>query len=164
MIKAVSLTRIREYTKEKAAYGDGSTDLVRADDPVSGRGDSNSRTDLDLAGGRSSCIVAVSGPGIIWQLTAFVVVSFILLVFTRPFAKKYINSHHEKTNYEELIGGVVKVTETVDNIAQTGAAFAQGKEWTARAEDDRQRLEAGSLAEVVAVSGVKLILKHYEEV
>src|SRR5699024_10251109 len=57
MIKAVSLTRIREYTKEKAAYGDGSTDLVRADDPVSGRGDSNSGTDLDLAGGRSSCSV-----------------------------------------------------------------------------------------------------------
>lgn len=122
-------------------------------------------TSIWLAGGAlAALIVAVSGPGIIWQLTAFVVVSFILMVFTRPFAKKYINSHHEKTNYEELIGGVVKVTETVDNIAQTGAAFAQGKEWTARAEDDRQRLEAGSLAEVVAVSGVKLILKHYEEV
>ena len=116
-------------------------------------------TSIWLAGGAlAALIVAVSGPGIIWQLTAFVVVSFILLVFTRPFAKKYINSHHEKTNYEELIGGVV------DNIAQTGAVFAQGKEWTARAEDDRQRLEAGSLAEVVAVSGVKLILKHYEEV
>lgn len=122
-------------------------------------------TSIWLAGGAlAALIVAVSGPGIIWQLTAFVIVSFILLVFTRPFAKKYINSHHEKTNYEELIGGVVKVTETVDNIAQTGAVFAQGKEWTARAEDDRQRLEAGSLAEVVAVSGVKLILKHYEEV
>lgn len=122
-------------------------------------------TSIWLAGGAlAALIVAVSGPGVIWQLTAFVAVSFILLVFTRPFAKKYINSHHEKTNYEELIGGVVKVTETVDNIAQTGAAFAQGKEWTARAEDDRQRLEAGSLAEVVAVSGVKLILKHYEEV
>lgn len=122
-------------------------------------------TSIWLAGGAlAALIVAVSGPGIIWQLTTFVVVSFILLVFTRSFAKKYINSHHEKTNYEELIGGVVKVTETVDNIAQTGAVFAQGKEWTARAEDDRQRLEAGSLAEVVAVSGVKLILKHYEEV
>ena len=77
-------------------------------------------TSIWLAGGAlAALIVAVSGPGIIWQLTAFVVVSFILLVFTRPFAKKYINSHHEKTNYEELIGGVVKVTETVDNIAQT---------------------------------------------
>ena len=71
-------------------------------------------TSIWLAGGAlAALIVAVSGPGIIWQLTAFVVVSFILLVFTRPFAKKYINSHHEKTNYEELIGGVVKVTETV---------------------------------------------------
>lgn len=122
-------------------------------------------TSIWLAGGSlAALIVAVSGSGIMWQILAFLLVSFILLVFTRPFAKKYINSHHEKTNYEELIGGVVKVTETVDNLEQTGTAFAQGKEWTARSEDDSQRLEAGSLAEVVAVSGVKLILKRYEEV
>lgn len=122
-------------------------------------------TSIWLAGGSlAALIVAVSGPGIMWQILAFLLVSFILLVFTRPFAKKYINSHHEKTNYEELIGGVVKVTETVDNLEQTGTAFAQGKEWTARSEDDGQKLEAGSLAEVVAVSGVKLILKRYEEV
>lgn len=121
-------------------------------------------TSVWLAGGSlAALITAASGQEIIWQLTVFVAVSFILLVITRPLAKKYINSHHERTNYEELIGQTVKVTETVDNFEQTGAAFAQGKEWTARTEKDGQRLEAGTLAEVVAVSGVKLILKRCKE-
>ena len=69
-----------------------------------------------------------------------------------------------KTNYEELIGEVVKVTETVDNLEQTGTAVARGLEWTARSENNGEKLPAGSLAQVVAVSGVKLILKPYEEV
>lgn len=121
-------------------------------------------TSIWLVGGSlAALIVSAAGAQIEWQIAAFILVSFILLVFTRPFARKYINSRHVKTNYEELIGEVVKVTETVDNLAQTGTAFAQGKEWTARAEDDSRRLEAGSLARVVAVSGVKLILKEYEE-
>ena len=62
-------------------------------------------TAIWLAGGAlAALIVSVAGPGIEWQILAFIIVSFLLLVFTRPFAKKYINSHHEKTNYEELIG------------------------------------------------------------
>ena len=101
--------------------------------------------------------------GIGWQLGIFALVSLLLLVFTRPFAKKYINAHHVKTNYEELIGEIVKVTETVDNLAQTGTAVARGKEWTARSADNAKKLEKGTLAQVVSVSGVKLILKCYEE-
>ncbi|HJC92354.1 MAG TPA: NfeD family protein, partial [Candidatus Mediterraneibacter excrementigallinarum] len=43
-------------------------------------------------------------------------------------------------------------------------AVARGLEWTARSENNGEKLPAGSLAQVVAVSGVKLILKPYEEV
>lgn len=122
-------------------------------------------TAIWLAGGALTAVLFdVAGAGLEWQIFAFIVVSILLLVFTRPFAKKYINAHHEKTNYEELIGEVVKVTETVDNLEQTGAAVARGLEWTARSEEKGEKLPAGSLAEVVAVSGVKLILKRYEEV
>ena len=68
--------------------------------------------------------------------------------------------HHVKTNCDELIGSVVKVTETVDNFAQTGTAIAQGKEWTARCKSDKDRIEKDSLAKVTAISGVKLILEN----
>lgn len=122
-------------------------------------------TAIWLAGGAlAAVLVSLAGAGLEWQIFAFIVVSILLLVFTRPFAKKYINAHHEKTNYEELIGEVVKVTETVANLEQTGTAVARGLEWTARSENNGEKLPAGSLAQVVAVSGVKLILKPYEEV
>ena len=97
------------------------------------------------------------------QIAVFVVVSAVLVIFTRPFAAKYINVHHVKTNCDELIGSVVKVTETVDNFAQTGTAIAQGKEWTARCKSDKDRIEKDSLAKVTAISGVKLILEKCKE-
>ena len=121
-------------------------------------------TAIWLAGGSlAALLTSLTGAGIIWQTLVFLLVSFLLLIFTRPFAMKYINSHHEKTNYEGLIGTVVKVTEKVDNYAQTGTAVANGLEWTARSEKDGETIEAGSLAKVTDVSGVKLILKFYEE-
>lgn len=122
-------------------------------------------TAIWLAGGAlGALIVSAAGLGPVWQIAAFIIVSLLLLVFTRPFAKKYINAHHVKTNYEELIGEVVKVTETVDNLEQTGSAVARGLEWTARSEENGEKLPKGTLAQVVDVSGVKLILKRYEEV
>ncbi len=122
-------------------------------------------TSIWLAGGSLAALIAATvGAGPVLQIVIFLAVSFLLLVFTRPFAKKYINSQHVKTNYEELIGEVVKVTETVDNLEQTGSALAKGLEWTARAEEDGEKIEKGALARVVDVSGVKLILKRYEEV
>lgn len=117
-----------------------------------------------LAGGSLvALLVSLTGAGIVWQVLMFILVSFLLVVFTRPFAMKYINVRHEKTNTDELIGKLVKVTETVDNYEQTGTATANGLEWTARAEDDKEKIEKGSLARVVRISGVKLILKKSEE-
>ena len=50
-------------------------------------------TSIWLAGGSlAALIVSAAGAQIEWQIAAFILVSFILLVFTRPFARKYINS------------------------------------------------------------------------
>ena len=98
-----------------------------------------------------------------WQITAFLLVTAILLYFTRPFAMKIINSKREKTNYEGVIGKTICIVERVDNIAQTGMAVVNGQEWTVRSENDEDVLEPGTMAKVVNISGVKLIVKRYEE-
>lgn len=98
-----------------------------------------------------------------WQIAAFLLVTAILLYFTRPFAMKIINSKREKTNYEGIIGKTIRIVERVDNIAQTGMAVVNGQEWTVRGANDDEILEAGTLAKVVNISGVKLIVKKYEE-
>ena len=117
-----------------------------------------------LAGGAvAELFVYLAGFNIWWQMGAFLIVSFLLLFFTRPFAVKYINSHHEKTNYEGIIGKMVRITERVDNLNGTGTAVVNGLEWTARTEEDGEVLNQGELAKVVNISGVKLIVKKYEE-
>ena len=121
-------------------------------------------TTIWMAGGAlGALILDLAGLNLWWQLGAFLVVSFTMLVFTRPFVVKYINSHHEKTNYEGIIGKVVRITEKVDNLQQTGTAVVNGLEWTTRAERDDVILDPGDLAKVVNISGVKLIVKKYEE-
>lgn len=121
-------------------------------------------TSIWLAGGALvALLLNMAGLGLIWQIAAFFIVSFLLLIFTRPFALKFVNAKHEKTNYEGIIGKVVRITERVDNINGTGTAVVGGQDWTARAEDDHLILEPGELAKVVKISGVKLIVKRYEE-
>lgn len=121
-------------------------------------------TTIWMAGGAlGALILDLAGLNLWWQIGAFLVVSFTMLVFTCPFVVKYINSHHEKTNYEGIIGKVVRITEKVDNLQQTGTAVVNGLEWTTRAERDDVILDPGDLAKVINISGVKLIVKKYEE-
>ena len=121
-------------------------------------------TTIWMAGGAlAALILNLAGLNVWWQIGVFLIVSFALLVFTRPFAIKYINSHHEKTNYEGIIGKVVRITEKVDNLQETGSAVINGLEWTTRTEKDGDILNPGDLAKVVNISGVKLIVRKYEE-
>lgn len=105
-----------------------------------------------------AAVVAVFGGPWWLQLIAFVVVSAITLVFTKPIAKKYFTDKIQKTNSEDLIGKKVLVTEAVDNVRATGVAVASGLEWTARSKDDGVTFEKGEFALVQAIEGVKLIL------
>lgn len=108
-------------------------------------------------------IVSMLGGGIILQLTVFLLISLGMLIFTRPLAIRYINNSRTRTNYEGIIGKVVRITQEVDNIAGKGAAVVNGQEWTVRSADDGIRMEAGSLAKIVDIKGVRLIVDKYEE-
>ena len=108
-------------------------------------------------------LIATLGGGTILQVVVFLVVSLVLLIFTRPFALNYINSTRIKTNYEGIIGKVVRITEDVDNMNGTGCATVNGQEWTVRSVNDNNKIEAGKLAKVVNIKGVKLIVDKYEE-
>lgn len=108
-------------------------------------------------------IVSMLGGGIILQMTVFLFISLGMLIFTRPLAMRYINNTRTRTNYEGIIGKVVRITQDVDNIAEKGCAVVNGQEWTVRAVNDRSRIAAGSLAKVVDIKGVRLIVEKYEE-
>lgn len=120
-------------------------------------------TSIWFAGGALIAIFAERLGAPVWlQIVIFFAVSLILLYFTRPWAVHYVQSKNVKTNYEEIEGKTVRVTQRVDNIAETGMAVYNGMDWTARAEEDEVTFEEGEAATVVDVRGVKLILKKEE--
>ena len=121
-------------------------------------------TTIWFAGGSLAALLAnILGADIPIQVLVFLAVPCILLLFTRPWAVRHLNKKRVKTNYESEIGKVIKLTERVDNINQTGKSVVNGQEWTVRSKDDGEILEEGGLAKVVAVSGVKLIVEKYKE-
>ena len=110
------------------------------------------------AGALAALLVTIAGGGPGLQIIVFLLVSIVLLIATRPLADKYVNARVQKTNVEQLLGKCVVITERVCNSEQTGTAFIDGKEWTVRTESDAVVIEKGQSAEILSVSGVKLIV------
>ena len=118
-------------------------------------------TSICFAGGAlAALLIAAVGLGRGWQFVVFVIVSTVLLVFTRPWALKYMKPKLVKTNYESAIEKNVCLTETVDNIKGTGTAVLNGQEWTARAYEDGKVFEAGTIVKVKEVRGVTLYVEE----
>lgn len=127
-------------------------------------------TSIWFAGGALAALIfAVLGIGLGWQIAIFVVVSLILICFTRPWALKYLKPHLIRTNYEQAIDENVCLTETVDNLKGTGTAVYKGQEWTARALQDGKIYEAGTIVKVKEIRGVTMyvvesdLMPHREE-
>ncbi|MFA9464515.1 MAG: NfeD family protein [Velocimicrobium sp.] len=121
-------------------------------------------TTIWFAGGAlAATLVSIIGLSLPVQIVVFFIVSITLLVFTRPIAFRYINEHRSKTNYEGLIGKMIKITERVDNFNQTGTAVVNGQEWTVRSEQNGTILNPGDRATITTIAGVKLIVKPYSE-
>ena len=98
---------------------------------------------------------------ILWQVIIFAVVSIILLVI----ATKYLVDRDKDVKYNTNLQGIISqkaiVTQTIEPY-ETGVAKLNGEEWTAMSKDET-RIEAGKLVEVVAIEGVKLIVKEVSE-
>lgn len=121
-------------------------------------------TTVWFAGGAlAAFFTAKAGASVNAQLSVFVLVSFVLLIFTRPWALQHVNRHAVKTNADSLIGKQARITEEVNNVLGTGTAVINGQEWTARTEDEDSIYPAGTAVEVCAIQGVKLIVKAIKE-
>ena len=110
------------------------------------------------AGSLAALISAAVGAQIWLQIALFVIVSAVTLYFTRPFIKKYIVPKVTSTNADRAIDKIGVVTETIDNIAGTGAVSVEKKLWTARSENG-EVITAGENVRIIRISGVKLFVE-----
>lgn len=96
----------------------------------------------------------------VWsQIIAFSFISLILLVFTRPWAKKYVNSRIVRTNVDEMIGQTGIVTESIDNLNAKGQIKVNGQIWSAKSMSDDFSIKEGQKVKIESISGVKVIVK-----
>lgn len=109
-------------------------------------------------GALAALVCSIAGGRVWLQLVLFLLVSVVALIFTRPLVKKYINDRVIPSNANALIGKECRVTETIDNIAGTGAVYVEGKTWTARSIDD-SIIEKDTLVTAKKIEGVKLIVE-----
>ena len=107
-------------------------------------------------------VIALFTDNIAVQVIVFLLISVLLLIFTRPIAARYINAKRTKTNVDSLIGQQGRVTETIDNFKETGVVHLNGLEWTARTAKN-EVIEAGEAVIVKKITGVKLIVELVEE-
>ena len=121
-------------------------------------------TTVWFAGGAiAAFLMSLAHASVNAQLTVFAVVSFALLIFTRPWAAKHVNRRAVKTNADSLVGKQARVTSEINNSLQTGSAVVNGQEWTARANKDGEIYPADTLVEIRAIQGVKLIVQKAQE-
>jgi len=93
------------------------------------------------------------------QITIFLIVSIVLLVYTRPIAIKVLKVGSTKTNVDSLIGKEGLVVKTMEHF-EKGHVKVKGQIWSAKSVDGSEILE-GERIVVEAIEGVKLIVRKF---
>jgi len=95
------------------------------------------------------------------QILIFLVISAVLLFFTRPIAIKKLKIGKTKTNVDSLAGKCALVIKKITEF-DNGEIKVNGLIWTAKTEDG-STLTEGSKCEIVRIEGVHAIVKVYNE-
>lgn len=93
------------------------------------------------------------------QIAIFLLVSVLLLVFTRPVVNKYFSKKTVKTNADALVGMTGVVVDTIGPI-KPGQVKVNGQMWTAIAGDDIIYKDEEVI--VKEISSVKLVVAKKE--
>ena len=94
------------------------------------------------------------------QLTVFIVVSILSLLAVRPLAANYFRGNIVATNADRIIGQHTTLVKAVKSN-EWGEVNVYGTVWSV-AELSNHPLDAGTIVEVVAIEGAKLIVKKVD--
>ena len=85
-------------------------------------------------------------------------VSIGLILTTRKLFVGKLKTGRTKTNVDALVGEEAKVLTDIKPF-EPGSVKLKGQEWTAVAKDDDLAIASGEIVKVVAIEGVKAIVK-----
>lgn len=120
-------------------------------------------TTIWFAGGALvAFVVSLFYDNLLIEIILFLIVSLVLLYFTRPVVLKYFNPKRIRTNYEGVIGKEALVITTIDNINAVGQVSVDGQEWSAKSLEGNI-IEKGNKVKVQGIAGVKLMVTVNKE-
>lgn len=121
-------------------------------------------TTIWFAGGALvAALISIPGTPLALQILIFLVVSALLLYFTRPLAVKYFNRDRVRTNVESMVGRQAIVISEINNVEGIGQVNTGGMEWSARSSYHDIVIPVGAVVTILGVDGVKLIVEERKE-
>ncbi|WP_099204340.1 NfeD family protein [Scatolibacter rhodanostii] len=112
-------------------------------------------------GGLGGLIASLLHVPVTGQVVIATIISLLCIFFTRPIVKKKLEVKRVRTNADRFIGEKAMVTREIDNVTGIGQVSVKGITWTARSEDE-QGISEGTEVEVLAIEGVKLIVRQIQ--
>lgn len=113
-------------------------------------------------GAAAAGFIALFGLGMVWQLSAFVIVSFVLFAVSRKFANRISKEQPPGIGADRFVGKECVVLEQINNLDNTGRVRMGKEEW--RAESDTgDNISAGVKVVVTHLSGTHLVVKPIGE-
>lgn len=103
-------------------------------------------------------------PGVNWwiEVIIFTVISVASLLALRPLVHKYLRRDLlVNSNIDEMRGKKGELTKKID-LLHHGECLIGDVTWTAIAANEKDSIPSGSIVEVLAVSGNKLIVKKVD--
>ena len=99
--------------------------------------------------------------GVVPQTIVFLVTSGVLVLLTRPLAKKLVGESPRRINVDEIVGKEALVIERIDNVKGTGVIKVNGDRWRALSEKD-EVIEEGEKVVVIKVEGAHVVVRRKE--
>ena len=109
-----------------------------------------------------SCVLAMLGVGVGWQIAVFVVLAAVLGALSRRFADRVTKESPVKVGSDRALGKKGLVIERIDTLRDTGEVLVEKEKWRADSKDD-VIIEQNAVIKVVGIEGTRLIVKPAEE-
>jgi inner membrane protein len=113
-------------------------------------------------GAAGAGILSMLGVGRPAQLIVFILLSCILFVFGRRFAKMVTINQPPGIGADRFIGQNGYVIEEIDNISGKGRVKAGTDEWRAMS-DNGDKIDINTLIEIIRIDGTKAIVKQVKK-
>ena len=108
--------------------------------------------------GLAAVLALVGAPS--WaQWTGFVVLSAIMVVFSRRLAEKFTKEPPERVGVDRLIGETAIVTEAIDPLTDSGRVRVKKDHWRATSADET-KIEKDATVRIVKVEGAHLVVER----